>query len=54
MIDLSVLQVAPIEKNHLIDRIPWVVALARSGKAKIQYFQLLYPFDYARAQRGRR
>ncbi|MCM2280037.1 MAG: hypothetical protein NDJ89_18340 [Oligoflexia bacterium] len=33
--------------DHLLERIPEVVRLAKSGKAKFQYFQLLYPFDPA-------
>jgi hypothetical protein len=29
---------------HLLERVPEVVSLAKSGKAKLQYYQLVYPF----------
>jgi len=30
--------------DHLLERIPTVIELGKSGKAKLQYFQLLFPF----------
>lgn len=31
--------------DHMLERIPTVIKLATSGKAKIQYFQLIFPFE---------
>lgn len=31
--------------DHLVERVPDVLAMATSGRAKIQYFQLIFPFE---------
>ncbi len=40
--------------DPLLDRIPHVLHMANSGKAKIQYFQLLFPFEEQRRIRESR
>lgn len=39
--------IPPSPSIHLIDRIDEVLAIARSGKAKLQYYHLVFPFEKA-------